>query len=444
MKKRLLSVVLAATMVFGSLTPVLAGDEGTTARPGYELYHGHDLSNVTIDFWNYITGDDNPTLTKWVDKYNEENPYGITIHQDSMDGTVLMEKLPVALSSGNGPQLTLCGLDVAAYAEQGLILELSDIFEYTDLKREDFIDGLLDITSYEGGLYGIPFYIGVTFMFWNKDLYRQAGLDPEVPPKTWDELYEYSKKINEVSDQYYGLNFSYGLTYSVYDVMASYGGHIITLDDETGLYKNELISDPNIEALSFWQNFYKEGLNPLDAKDELFYAGIIGTTIAGPWVGGTAKEDYGIDVGYGLAPGADAGTYYYCASMNMNITNNATEDEILACYDFMSYWNSLEPCVDFSTENHTPAYLKEAIADPRIQSNTELAAMSNFEGREAWNWVPPGFNHGNEVNEQLGSMLEAIAMGEDVTEALTKCSGYVDEIIERANQERIDSGKAAQ
>ena len=224
--RRIVSAILAITMVFLAMGSTVVFAESTTAdttgtadtnapvetnAAGYQLYHGYDLSDVTIDFWNYITGDDNACLTKWINKFNDENPYGITIKQDSMDGDVLSEKLPVALASGTGPQLAMGGYDFAAYADQGLILPLDEIFEDTDLKRSDFIDGLLDITSYDGKLYGMPFYIGVTFMFWNKDLYRQAGLDPDHGPATWEDLYNYAKAVSALGDNYYGLDFSYGL-----------------------------------------------------------------------------------------------------------------------------------------------------------------------------------------------------------------------------------------
>ena len=437
MLKKVIAVMLCGALAAGTSVCAFAEEKE------YELYYGHDISGTTIDFWNYITGEDNECFMKWINKFNAENPYGVTINADSIAGDVLLEKLPPALASGTGPQMVMCGLDLKAYASQGLIQDLSPIFEITDLKREDFIDGLLDITSYEDGLYGLPFYVGVTFMFWNKDIYRQLGLDPDKNVKTWEELEEVCQMVkDQLGDGYYGLNFSYGLTYSIYDIMADFGGKIVT-EDENGLYHNEIYSPENIEAMKFWQSFYDRGFNPQEAHDDLFYAGIVANAVSGPWLGGRARDEFGIDVGFGLAPGREDASYFYCASINMNITNNAkTEEEVLACYAWMEYWNSIEPCIDFSTTIHSPVYLKAALNDPRVTSNAELAAMSDFEGRTAWNWVPTSFTHGGEVNTLLGDMLEAVALGNDVEESLKKCSDYVDEVVERANQERIEEGKA--
>ncbi len=434
--KRIVGMILILTLALG-LCPVGQAE-------GHKLLAGYDLSNTTIEFWNCVTGTDNEVLTRWVDKFNAENEYGITIHQDSMDGGMLLEKLPVALNAGNGPQLIIANNSLPAYADKGLILELSEIFEYTDLKREDFIDGLLDITTYEGGLYGLPFYIGVTYMYLNGELYDKAGLDRNKPPKTWDEMWENCKVIKEkLGEGYYGLCFPYGLHYSIMDLMASYGGKVITIDPETNLYKNEVYSEENINALKQYYRFFEAGYNPIVGNDDLFYSGIIASHIAGPWVAAIAEEEYGIDVVFGLAPGTEDATCYFCFCQHMDITNNCkTMEEKLACFAFMAYWNSPEPCIDFSTKISTPIYLKAAMNDERVTSNARLAAMSDFEGRTAWNWIPNGFIYGDDVGNQMISMFEAIAMGGDLEECLKKASDAIDIIVATANEERIAAGKA--
>ena len=53
----------------------------------------------------------------------------------------------------------------------------------------------LDAVSYNGTVYGIPKFASAQTMFWNKQLFRQAGLDPEKPPATWDEFVGYAKQL---------------------------------------------------------------------------------------------------------------------------------------------------------------------------------------------------------------------------------------------------------
>ncbi|OGB93246.1 MAG: hypothetical protein A3H39_14380 [candidate division NC10 bacterium RIFCSPLOWO2_02_FULL_66_22] len=60
---------------------------------------------------------------------------------------------------------------------------------------EDFFPGLM-ANSYSGGkLWSIPFQRSTPVFYWNKDHFREAGLDPERPPKNWDELREYARKL---------------------------------------------------------------------------------------------------------------------------------------------------------------------------------------------------------------------------------------------------------
>ncbi len=55
--------------------------------------------------------------------------------------------------------------------------------------------GHMAVSTYEGRLYGVPLYADVSALFWNKDLFRQAGLDPEKPPTSLAEIREYADKI---------------------------------------------------------------------------------------------------------------------------------------------------------------------------------------------------------------------------------------------------------
>ena len=51
------------------------------------------------------------------------------------------------------------------------------------------------VSTYEGRLYGVPLYADVSALFYNKDLFRKAGLDPEKPPTSLAEIREYADKI---------------------------------------------------------------------------------------------------------------------------------------------------------------------------------------------------------------------------------------------------------
>jgi multiple sugar transport system substrate-binding protein len=105
-----------------------------------------------------------------------------------------------AIASGSGipdvlvsdrPTLALDGAD-------GVYMNLQELADRDNVKRDQFYDWAWDQTLYQGNTYGIPFETDVRVLFYNKTLFAQAGLDPEKPPQTWDELTAYADKLEKI------------------------------------------------------------------------------------------------------------------------------------------------------------------------------------------------------------------------------------------------------
>jgi len=85
-------------------------------------------------------------------------------------------------------------------AADGVYMSLQEFADRDGITRDQFYDWAWDQTLYEGQTYGIPFETDVRVLFWNKQLFEQAGLDPNTPPKTWDELWEMADKLDVKND----------------------------------------------------------------------------------------------------------------------------------------------------------------------------------------------------------------------------------------------------
>jgi multiple sugar transport system substrate-binding protein len=81
-------------------------------------------------------------------------------------------------------------------AADGIYMDLQEWADRDGVSRDQFYDWAWDQTLYEGKTYGIPFETDVRVLFWNKQLFAQAGLDPEQPPTTWEELEEYADQLD--------------------------------------------------------------------------------------------------------------------------------------------------------------------------------------------------------------------------------------------------------
>ena len=57
--------------------------------------------------------------------------------------------------------------------------------------------GLARRLAFDGKTYGIPFQRSTPVLYWNKDAFKEAGLDPETPPASWAEMVEMGKKLTK-------------------------------------------------------------------------------------------------------------------------------------------------------------------------------------------------------------------------------------------------------
>src|SRR5262245_64236436 len=116
----------------------------------------------------------------------------------------MVPKLAQGIASGDVPDLM--GMDLIYGPQFESAGQLEDI---TDLIGDDPLlettpQGHRDNATYDGRLYGVPLYADVSLLLWNKDLFRQAGLDPEKPPTNLTELHDMAEQITALGDGTYG------------------------------------------------------------------------------------------------------------------------------------------------------------------------------------------------------------------------------------------------
>ena len=82
-------------------------------------------------------------------------------------------------------------------AADGVYQNLQEWATRDNVTRDQFYGWAWDQSLYEGDTYGVPFETDVRVLFWNKQAFKEAGLDPEKPPATWAELEEYADKLDK-------------------------------------------------------------------------------------------------------------------------------------------------------------------------------------------------------------------------------------------------------
>jgi len=141
-------------------------------------------------------------LTKVIDGYarqfEQENP-GIKvnpIYAGNYDDTRI--KALAALKAGqSAPLSVLYSIDLYELIEQDVIVPWDDVTTTPDDKAwlKAFYPALMMNGTYKGKAYGIPFQRSTIVLYWNKDAFKEAGLDPERPPANWTEMAEMASKL---------------------------------------------------------------------------------------------------------------------------------------------------------------------------------------------------------------------------------------------------------
>ena len=155
-------------------------------------------------------------LTAWVRASSKENSQKVTFDefnesQDKIHVTVesygdnYAEVLKLAFNSGDAPDIfSVAAIDLKSYVDAGLVSPMDEFL--TDEYKNQFMASAFTVYNYDDQVYAIPDMTRYIRLYYNKDLFKAAGLDPETPPATLEEMYDIAEKITKAgSGAYYGF-----------------------------------------------------------------------------------------------------------------------------------------------------------------------------------------------------------------------------------------------
>lgn len=203
-------------------------------------------------------------LTKVVDgmvkKFEQANPdiKVKAIYSGNYDNTRV--RALSALAAGHPPQLAVMfSIDAYDLINQGVIIPFSGMKGVTTKWLNSFYPALMANSRIDGKIWSIPFQRSTIVEYYNKDMFRKAGLDPNKPPMTWGELVKVGKALTKNGT--YGLMIpSTGYPYWMFQALAIENGE--ALMSKSG--KKTYFNDPKvIQALQFWRSLStKYGIMP--------------------------------------------------------------------------------------------------------------------------------------------------------------------------------------
>ena len=186
-------------------------------------------------------------------------------------------KVLTAVKGGNPPQLSvILSVDMFTLIEEEAIVSFEDLIT-TDAERAwlgGFYPAFMENSQTGGKTYGVPFQRSTPVLYWNKDAFKEAGLDPDTPPATWDEMVSFGKKLTKTDAagnvSQWGVRIpSSGFPYWLFQGLTTQNGAFVMNADGNETY----FDDPAvIEALQY--------LVDLSTKHKIMAPGIVewGTT----------------------------------------------------------------------------------------------------------------------------------------------------------------------
>ncbi|MGD1887282.1 MAG: ABC transporter substrate-binding protein, partial [Cohaesibacteraceae bacterium] len=209
------------------------------------------FAQVTLTLWTEsATAPESVFAQEFSDMDN-----GITVDVREIRFDDLVTDTLRAVATRTNPDLiAIDNPDHAAFAARGAFLDISDRIATSDVIDIDRVfDGPRASLTWDDAIYGIPRASNTIALYYNKDMYEAAGLDPDNPPQTWDELLEAARALTDPDNDVYGIAFS---------ARASEEGtfQFLPWAQMAGGGFENINADGVADALELWKAFLDEGL----------------------------------------------------------------------------------------------------------------------------------------------------------------------------------------
>jgi sn-glycerol 3-phosphate transport system substrate-binding protein len=213
--------------------PVDALDEAVAAGGPVEITLWHGLQDILETEFEELTDEFNAS--------QDEVQVELVAHPRSGD---LMQSVIAGISTGELPDMAvITDVEQQLVMDTGLTLPVESCVEVTGFDLSDFLPQAVDYYTVEGVLQAMPFNVASPLLFYNRTVFEGAGLDPDDPPETLDELHEMARAITDAG---YDAGFAlhrYGWYFEQFMALAgeSYFDNGNGRDDRAGsvLFDNE-------------------------------------------------------------------------------------------------------------------------------------------------------------------------------------------------------------
>ena len=333
---------------------------------------------VTLEFWYALAGSSGEAVEALVEQFNASHPniqanatyqgtYGQVMGK-VWNAIFAEETLPQVAHLGGAPFL----------GKTGAVVPIPDFADGPDgIDRSLIPDAFWEYNSAEGQIWSMPFNNSVPVLYYNRDLFVEAGLDPDDPPTTWDEVIAAGQKLTRDTDgndriDQWGYNTHSDTHWYLSAMFLENGAQIVNKEQTEVLYN----SPEAVEMLQLWGDMVNEyQIMPpgqhREAKGD-FLAGKSGMLLRSSSGIPSTAEEVAFDLGVGLIPTiAGRDPVAPVGGGSLVIFKNEDQAILDAAWEFVKFMTSPESSLYLATHTgYLPIY-KSALEWPEMKTYLE-------------------------------------------------------------------------
>ena len=337
-------------------------------------------SDKEITIWSMWSGAEERNFERVLRLYERSHP---GVHIRNLGAVSDDTKTIRALVAGATPDVfTLANpAYLGALAHNKAVRPLDDLLNNGGLHETDFVPASLRLCRYEDHLYGLPFLIDDVALLWDKQAFREAGLDPERPPQTLEELADYAVKLTKRDSSGKITRLGLRPPNDLFILFFLFGGGLT--DAQTGQATPD--APGNVAGMEWYKtlvdrlggieqiNAFSSGFGSNQGASNPFYVGKVAMMLDGEWNPYWVSR-YAPQMQYGVAPVPPpaahperAGTTWiggnvFCIPADSKHPREAAE--------FLVWMQSPEAQTAFAHDMNNVPNIRAALQSPQLRTGT--------------------------------------------------------------------------
>lgn len=260
--------ISSATAVGAVAVLALTACGGSGAQQGAEQDFTGEYTGppVELSYWNGFTGGDGPFMEQMVEDFNAEHE-NIKVVSNTMQWADFYQRLPAAVTAGEGPDVGVMHLDqLATNAARNVIVPLDNLVAGLELTADDFTEEVWDAGVYKDQRFGVPLDVHSLAMYYNTDHFEQAGIT-EAPT----DAASFEDALEKLQDAGFEDPFWMPVKWPAHlmhlSLLWQNGGEPYNGEEATATFDSEA----GVEALSWQTSIVEDGYSPTDVAIDSQY-----------------------------------------------------------------------------------------------------------------------------------------------------------------------------